>query len=46
MNQKQFSQLLGISVRVISKIENGNPIGLTVINKLEKTLGESKYTWS
>lgn len=46
MNQKQFSEFLGISVRTISRIENGNSIGLTVILKLEKTLGETKYTWS
>ena len=46
MNQKEFSQFLGISVRTISRIENGDPIGSTIISKLEKTLGESKYTWS
>tara|TARA_R110002020_G_scaffold252314_1_gene466161 strand:+ start:314 stop:655 length:342 start_codon:yes stop_codon:yes gene_type:complete len=46
MNQKELSEFLGISVRTISRIETGNPIGAGVLRKLDKVLGEAKWTWS
>ena len=42
MTQKNFSVFLGISERVVQRIESKNHIGLNILNRLEKVLGQWK----
>ncbi len=46
MNQKHFAKFLGIAHNTVSKIELGKTVNATVFRKLNKVLGEPKYTWS
>ena len=41
MNQKEFSVFLGISLRMVQRIEAKQYIGLNVLYKLKEVLGET-----
>jgi DNA-binding XRE family transcriptional regulator len=41
MNQKEFSVFLGISLRMVQRIEAKQYIGLNVLYKLKQVLGET-----
>lgn len=43
MKQKEFANFLGISTRSVTRIENGNFIGMNVLEKLSKVFGDSKW---
>jgi len=42
MTQKNFSVFLGISERMVQNIEAKKHIGLNILNRLEKVLGQWK----
>ena len=46
MTQKNFSVFLGISERAVQRIESKNHIGLNILNRLEKVLGQWKINWN
>ena len=46
MTQKKFSIFLGVSERVVQRIEAKNHIGLNILNRLEKVLGQWKFNWN
>jgi DNA-binding transcriptional regulator YiaG len=43
MNQKEFSFFLGISLRMVQRIEAKQYIGLNVLHKLKKVLGQWRF---
>jgi len=43
MTQKKFSVFLGISERMVQNIEAKKHIGLNILNRLEKVLGQWKF---
>ena len=46
MTQKNFSNFLGISERMVQRIEAKKYIGLNILNRLEKVLGQWKINWN
>jgi len=46
MTQKNFSVFLGISERMVQNIEAKKRIGLNILNRLEKVLGQWKINWN
>jgi len=46
MTQKNFSVFLGISERMVQRIEAKQHIGLNILNRLEKVLGQWKFNWN
>ena len=46
MTQKNFSVFLGISERMVQRIEAKQHIGLNILNRLKKVLGQWKFNWN